>query len=201
LASKKPISNQSFEAGNQRPFWFDLPNLFYERLRRAAAEFGMTPAEIVQETAKLKLREVDEAEHQAATAAVKGKARDEIIRDFMSRVSACRWTEEEEQPKAVPQDFSPLFWLDLPESFYRNVSWNAALHEMTQKQFITKALTQFIRQEREARRPLQLSGAQAQIVKEFTRRLGKLRWKDKDEKERRAHARAMAKKRWENRKS
>lgn len=201
LATKKRTSNQTLNPLSQRPFWFDLSNRFYEKLRQAAVEFQITRAEIVEEVLKVKLAESRQAKKPMPAAALKGKAREELIKDFLSRASHLRWHESREEDKRQPvtEDFSHLFWLDLPDSFYRSVRSHAARHGLSEKQFMTKALDQFVEQERKARRPIQpVSDVQEQIVKEFSRTAGKLRWKGKDEKARKAHARAMAKKRWEN---
>jgi hypothetical protein len=202
LATKKATSNQSLGSIPQRPFWFDLSTRFYEKIQRAAIEFEMTRAKIISEAIKIKLVG-EQPSTPRRPASVKGKARDQLIREFLSQAANLRWHPTEQQTgkesgtkTAVNEDFSRIFWVDLPETFYRSVRSNATRYGLTEKQFVTKALDRFIEQERKARRPIPLSDAQEEMIKEFNRTAGKLRWKGKDEKARKEHARLMAKERW-----
>jgi hypothetical protein len=201
LAPNKTKSNQPLAPGTHRPFWFDFPNAFYTTLQKAAVEFGTTRAALVTEA--IKMRPADLAKESKTAdkpGPVKESLRQQLIKDFRSRASAVRWqgTEEEPAPK-VNEDFTRIFWLDLPPSFFKKVTAGAKRYNVSEKAFVRTALTNFIDQQRKARRKVQpISSVQEELIKEFSRAAGQARWEGVNKAARKKHAQAMAKKRWEH---
>jgi hypothetical protein len=200
LANKKKTSNQSFAPSTHRPFWFDLPERFYAKLQKVAIEFQMTRAALVTEALKMKPAEPSKGTRTAITPArLQETSREELIREFLSRARAIGWQQHpsEQKTKGTDEDFTRIFWLDLPDSFYQEVKNKAKRYALSEKQFVTTTVNQFIQKERRARRKVQpISDVQEELVKEFNRTAGQARWIGVSKQRRKEHARKIALKRW-----
>jgi hypothetical protein len=100
---------------------------------------------------------------------------------------------------AQPQeDFLRPFWYDLPASFYLRVNEAAAELGITRKELVSKAVENFIKESRKEQRRLVLPStpAQEQLIKDFHRRAGALRWKNISPEEHREISRQAAEARW-----
>ena len=205
LATKKQVSNQSLASTN-RPFWFDLQELFYEKLQKAAIEFQTTRAALVTEAIGSKTAEPSKTKKKAATpTALTEAAKEKLVREYLSRARLLGWEESralarrspEQQKKGTHEDFRRIFWLDLPSSFFQDVKNKAKQHGLSEKGFVQTAVETFIRDERKARKLVHpISDVQEQLVKEFYRTAGAMRWEGENAKSRKEHARKMALKRW-----
>ena len=107
------------------------------------------------------------------------------------------------KPEELPQeDLLRPFWYDLPAAFYFKVNKGATELGMTRKALVSQAVDMFIKESRRARRQavLPATPVQEQLVKEFQRRAGALRWKDVSPAERAEMMRKIAAARWGSKK-
>ena len=96
------------------------------------------------------------------------------------------------------EDFLRPFWYDLPATFYSRVNRAAAELGMTRKELVSKAVYKFITDSKKEKRRVVLPATpvQEELIKDFQRRAGSLRWKDVSSEERKEFARKMAEARW-----
>ena len=96
------------------------------------------------------------------------------------------------------EDFLRPFWYDLPASFYLQVNEAAAELGITRKELVSKAVENFIKESRKEKRQMILPStpAQEQLIKDFHRRAGALRWKSISPEEHREISRQAAEARW-----
>jgi hypothetical protein len=205
LATKKKTSNQTLTPGLHRPFWFDLPERFYLTLQRAAEEFQTTRAELVGEAIRLKPSAPSKPKKRpAAPGGLTKAAKEKLVKEFLGRARILGWEKQRAQDMVSPEqstkereDFTRIFWLDLPASFFQDVKNKAKRYGMSEKQFVTTTVERFIKDERRQRRLVQpISDVQEELVKDFNRLAGEARWRGASEKSRKDHARKMALKRW-----
>lgn len=102
-----------------------------------------------------------------------------------------------------PEDLLRPFWFDLPASFYLRVNKAAAELGMTRKELVSSAVDKFIKESRQEKRQIVLPATpvQEELIKDFQRRAGALRWKNVSADERRELMRKMAEARWGSKKT
>jgi hypothetical protein len=108
------------------------------------------------------------------------------------------------KPVALPQeDLLRPFWYDLPAAFYFKVNKAATELGMTRKALVSQAVDMFIKESRRERRQavLPATPVQEELVRDFQRRAGALRWKDVSPEERAEMMRKIAEARWGSKKA
>jgi hypothetical protein len=95
------------------------------------------------------------------------------------------------------------FWFDLPTSFYARINDAAKEFGITRKQLVSRAVDSFIEESRKKkkRQTLPTTQIQEELVKDFQRRAGSLRWRDTTSEERKEMMRKISKARWAKKKS
>jgi hypothetical protein len=95
------------------------------------------------------------------------------------------------------------FWYDLPAAFYLRVNKAAAELGTSRKELVSRAVDRFIKDSRKEKRQLVLPATpvQEELIKDFQRRAGALRWKNVSPEERREITRRMAQARWGSKKT
>ena len=90
------------------------------------------------------------------------------------------------------------FWFDLPASFYARVNKAAEEFGMTRKELVSKAVNHYIKNQRLEKRNLILptTPVQEELVKEFQRKAGSLRWQGVSAEERKEIMGKIAEARW-----
>jgi hypothetical protein len=96
------------------------------------------------------------------------------------------------------EDLLRPFWFDLPSSFYARVNDAAKEFGITRKQLVSRAVDQFIEESRKEKRRERLptTPIQEELVKEFQRKAGSLRWKNTTPEERKEIMRKISETRW-----
>ena len=96
------------------------------------------------------------------------------------------------------EDLLRPFWFDLPTSFYLRVNKTAAELGISRKELVTSAVDRFIKESKKEKRQIVLptTPVQKQLLNDFHRRAGALRWKNVSAEERREFMRKMAEARW-----
>jgi hypothetical protein len=115
-----------------------------------------------------------------------------------------RKSKNTQSEEALPQeDLLRPFWYDLPAAFYLRVNKAAAEFGVSRKELVTKAVDKFIKDSRREKRQLVLPATpvQEELIKDFQRRAGALRWKNVSPEERKELMRKMAEARWGSKKS
>jgi hypothetical protein len=96
------------------------------------------------------------------------------------------------------EDLLRPFWFDMPSSFYTRVNKGAKELGITRKQLVSRAVDQFIEEARKEKRRqvLPTTPIQEELVKEFQRKAGSLRWKNTTPEERKEMMRKISETRW-----
>lgn len=87
MAKKTPIPRS--EEDLLRPFWFDLPTQFYERVNKAAQEFGITRKELVSRAVDDFIEEHRKQKRRAVLPTT--VEQEELVKDFQRRAGSLRW--------------------------------------------------------------------------------------------------------------
>jgi hypothetical protein len=100
--------------------------------------------------------------------------------------------------RLTEKDLQRPFWFDLPIRFYERVKGTAVEMGISQKQFVSRAVDDFIEEQRKERRraALPTTVEQEQLVKDFQRRAGSLRWKNVTVEQRRKMMQRISQARW-----